>query len=101
VKKKLAEAVKVFSYGEVFKGRDSNFNVSFIPEAMGVDVFETCKVIGLPIERNPQHYVHKIALVGRPKRTPVVLGSGYIPYINKDEHEPETMAGMIGETGGW
>jgi len=41
-----------------------NFKVTYIPEAMGVDVFETCKNVGIPIERNPQHYVHKIAMVG-------------------------------------
>lgn len=40
---------------------------TYVPEAMGVDVFETCKRLGIPIERNPVKYVHKVALVGRPK----------------------------------
>jgi len=74
--------------------------VTYIPEAMGVNVFLTCQKLGIPIERNPQHYVHKIAMVERVKRQPVVIGSGYIPYINKDVHEPETMAEMIGSLGG-
>ena len=78
-----------------------NCKVTYIPEAMGVNVFETCRNLGIPIERNPVYYVHKIALVERVKRQPVVVGSGYVPYINKDEHEPETMAEMIGSLGGW
>jgi len=35
------------------------------------------------------------------QRLSTVIGSGYIPFIDKDEREPETMAGMIGELGGW
>lgn len=41
--------------------------VTYVPEAMGVDVFGTCKLLGIPIERNPIKYVHKVALVGRPR----------------------------------
>ena len=36
-----------------------------------------------------------------PRQTPSVIGSGYKPYIGEDEHEPETMAEMIGDLGGW
>ena len=32
---------------------------------------------------------------------PTVIGSAYTPFINKDKGEPETMAEMIGELGGW
>jgi len=48
-----------------------NCKVTYIPEAMGVNVFETCKKLDIPIERYPIRYVHKIALVERPKRVPV------------------------------
>jgi hypothetical protein len=78
-----------------------NDKVTYVPEAMGVDVFETCFRLGVPIERSPIKYVHKIALVGRSKRKPMVIGSGYIPFIDKDVREPETFAEMAGMAGGW
>lgn len=34
------------------------------PEGMGVHMFETCKEIGLVLERNPQKIVWKIAIMG-------------------------------------
>lgn len=37
----------------------------------------------------------------KPGQTATVVGTGYIPYIDKDSHEPETMAEMIGDLGGW
>lgn len=39
--------------------------VIYTPEAMGVNVFETCKKVGLFLERKPAINVHKIALVAR------------------------------------
>lgn len=34
------------------------------PEAMGVNVFRTCHRHGIMMRKNPQHMVHKVALVG-------------------------------------
>ena len=39
--------------------------VYYIPEAMGVDVFRTCTEVGIKLERNPQKFVWKIAIIGR------------------------------------
>ena len=41
--------------------------ITYVPEAMGVDVFSTCTKLGLVLERNPMKYVYKVALVGRPR----------------------------------
>jgi len=58
VRKRLREVCKGVAW--VF-GR--NMIVS-VPEAMGVHVFETCKTIGIELERNPKTYVWKIAILG-------------------------------------
>jgi len=39
------------------------------PEAMGVNVLQTARNIGIPIETKPFTTVFKIALVGYPKPT--------------------------------
>lgn len=53
---------------EVCKGVAFAFNHNLIllnPEAMGVQVFETCKKVGLTLERNPQNTVWKVAILGK------------------------------------
>jgi hypothetical protein len=40
--------------------------VNYCPEAMGVDLFKTCEVLGIELERNPKELVYKIALIGYP-----------------------------------
>jgi hypothetical protein len=40
------------------------------PEAMGVNVIQTARNIGIPIETKPFTTVYKIALVGFPRPTP-------------------------------
>lgn len=39
--------------------------IVYAPEAMGVHVFKTCEKVGLKLERNPQDFVWKIAIIGR------------------------------------
>jgi len=39
--------------------------IVYTPEAMGVHVFKTCELVGLKLERNPQHFVWKIAIIGK------------------------------------
>lgn len=41
-----------------------NSIILYKPEANGVHVFETCRKIGLILERNPQKIVWKIAIIG-------------------------------------
>ncbi len=41
--------------------------ITFYPEALGINVFQTVAKFGLKIERNPQQQVLKIALIGYPK----------------------------------
>ena len=36
-----------------------------VPEANGVNVFETCKKMGIVIEKNPQKRIRKVMIVGK------------------------------------
>jgi len=42
----------------------NNQIICYTPEAMGVHVFETCFHVGITLERNPQKFVWKIAIIG-------------------------------------
>lgn len=42
-------------------------DVIFNPEAMGVNVFETCANAGLQLEHTPTNYVYNVALIATPK----------------------------------
>jgi len=53
---------------------------SLKPEAMGVDVFETLGKLGIPIQRNPQKLVFKVALVGEPRPQPGPLDA-FMPEL--------------------
>jgi len=39
--------------------------IFYNPEAMGVQVFKTCELVGIHLERNPQDIVWKIAIIAR------------------------------------
>jgi hypothetical protein len=41
-----------------------NAIVLYRPEGNGVNVFETCRKIGLILERNPKKFVWKVAIIG-------------------------------------
>jgi len=40
------------------------FGFHLIPEAMGVNVFRTCRRIGISLRKTPKEIVHKVALIG-------------------------------------
>ena len=42
-----------------------NAIVLYKPEGNGVNVFETCRKIGLILERNPKKFVWKVAIIGK------------------------------------
>ncbi|MCJ7771009.1 hypothetical protein MUP37_05465, partial [Candidatus Bathyarchaeota archaeon] len=44
-----------------------------VPEATGVQVFETCELAGIFLERNPQKIVWKAMIIGRKKAQMVHL----------------------------
>lgn len=60
VRKRLRESVKEFIK------KDRNLIMTLIPEAMGLNVIETAKNIGIPIQTRPRDTIFKIALVGHP-----------------------------------
>jgi len=37
------------------------------PEAMGINVFETCANVGFDLERNPENYVCQVNFIAKPK----------------------------------
>lgn len=47
----------------IFKAKEK-YEYELIPEAMGLDVFETAAYYDVILERNPQNYVYKIAFIG-------------------------------------
>jgi len=55
---------KLRHVAERFSSQIPNSIVLYTPEANGVHVFKTCKEIGIVLERNPQNFVWKIALIG-------------------------------------
>jgi predicted metal-binding protein len=64
VRSKLkSECQRFVNEKENFNFKDY-FDYRLIHEAMGLDVFKTAVEHGIPIERNPQNMVYKIAFVG-------------------------------------
>jgi predicted metal-binding protein len=53
---------------ERIASNNPNSVVLYKPEANGVNVFETCRKIGLILEKNPQKIVWKIAIIGNKSR---------------------------------
>lgn len=56
--------------GEMCEKVASNISDAIIlykPEANGVNVFKTCRKVGLILERNPQKIVWKVAIIGTKK----------------------------------
>jgi hypothetical protein len=64
VRKKLTVGVYAFKQKLYAANWGYSFDYELIPEAMGIDVFETAHYHGLSIERNPQNILYKIAFVG-------------------------------------
>lgn len=61
VKKKIRERV------EEFKGsKEGQFVSTELPEALGVQVFATARNLGIPLKKDPEKYIYKISMIGRP-----------------------------------
>lgn len=60
VDKELREEATAF-----IESRDDDLVLLETPEANGVDVFKTCKNVGIILERNPRKIVKKIMIVGK------------------------------------
>ncbi len=59
----LKSEIKKFIFGELFVG-DFGDSVIFNPEAMGVNVTQTCENAGLKLEWPPRKIVCQVALIG-------------------------------------
>ncbi|MFX0093338.1 MAG: hypothetical protein ACFFBD_16400 [Candidatus Hodarchaeota archaeon] len=46
-----------------------NMIFSLVPEAMGVHVLRTARLLGIPIRARPNEFVYKIALIGHQKNS--------------------------------
>lgn len=68
VRKELKNQVEAFmfqTYGiDLWSENGIRAGYELIPEAMGLNVFETALYHGIQIERNPQGLIYKIAFVG-------------------------------------
>jgi len=62
VKKKLKEKAYEFS-GYLGNG----YTVLEVPEANGVNVFQTCNNVGIMLERYPQKIIKKVMIIGKKK----------------------------------
>ncbi|MFC1486940.1 hypothetical protein ACFLRN_04540 [Thermoproteota archaeon] len=60
VRKKLLDEARTF-----INSKNDNLVLLEIPEANGVDVFKTCNVVGIPLERKPKKLVRKVMLIGK------------------------------------
>lgn len=60
VVKQLKEEAKKF-----IDSQDDDLDLLETPEANGVDVFKTCKNIGIILKRNPKKIVWKVMIIGR------------------------------------
>lgn len=63
VKKDLRTACDIFT-----SSHPDELVYTLLPEAMGVHVLRTARLLGLPIRARPRNLVYKIALVGYPKK---------------------------------
>lgn len=63
VRRKLLAEANAFIKGQ----NSANLFLLEIPEANGVNVFKTCKAVGIKIERNPKKIVRKVMLIGTKK----------------------------------
>lgn len=61
---KIRKTIKDESY-QFASDRGKNFIVLETPEANGINIFETCKNIGILLNKNPSQIVYKIMLVGK------------------------------------
>ena len=63
VRKKLLDKAKAFLKDQ----NSANLVLLELPEANGVDVFKTCKAVGIKIDRDPKKIVRKVMIIGTTK----------------------------------
>lgn len=71
-RKQLRDIIKKFIKEKNFVSNFSDTDIgkldyTLIPEAMGVNVFRTCRKIGVHIMKNPINIIYKVALIGSVK----------------------------------
>jgi hypothetical protein len=64
--KGLVKKLKDEAY-EYAENLGSNYIVLEVPEANGVNVFQTCKNAGVILEKNPQKKIIKVMIIGKKK----------------------------------
>lgn len=64
--KGVVKKLKIQAY-DLAKSLGKEFIVLEVPEANGVDVFKTCKNIGIELQTYPQEIIRKIMIVGKEK----------------------------------
>lgn len=64
VRKELEKQCECFEI-KLFLEGEGEYEYKLIPEAMGLNVFKTAEYHGIPIQRNPQNIVYKIAFMGK------------------------------------
>jgi len=65
--KGVVKKLKMEAY-DLAKSLGKEFIVLEVPEANGVHLFETCKNIGIELQRYPQKIIRKIMIVGKSKK---------------------------------
>lgn len=50
---------------KILSSKGNDFTSVYSPEATGIDVFVTCKNIGIRLVRHPRKYVWKVAIIGK------------------------------------
>ena len=68
-----------------FKEQYPEYTISFGPEAMGINVTETMKNIGIQLEWPPMNYVYKIAIAGVKKESRIQTFEQFIFNFKKNE----------------
>lgn len=61
LRKKIREEAKEF-----IDSQNKDLMILEIPEANGVDIFKTCKNLGIILDRNPQKIIWKVMIIGKP-----------------------------------
>jgi len=64
--KSVIKRLKDESY-QFARTQGDNFVVLEVPEANGVQVFETCKKVGILLDKNPGKIVYKVMIIGKNK----------------------------------
>jgi len=59
--------LRKYVFGTIKQTAFRHLKAVFNPEGMGIDVTSTCDSVGIKLEWPPEKYVHKVALLAKPK----------------------------------